>query len=141
MKGGVMKTKLRIVLAIVAVLVFSPTIVNASSEVGPEQPDQTILTPLDCGVDAQNPYRGSDGRIYTYGEVSCATKHSALKVVVGLNDGAISLASNPVYCYNTDICRVYFSRSYIANRTWYSEVSGYVGDWQAYYYSDSVYIP
>ncbi len=100
----------------------------------------TPLEYLDCGVWAYQPYRSSSNVIAS-GEVSCATNHATLHVVAGLRDNTYRYTSVSKYCYNTNYCSTSVKLSYVAGRQWQSDVSGYVGSWQAYYASAWYYIP
>lgn len=97
--------------------------------------------PLDCGVWAYEPYK-SGSWVLGKGEVSCLTSHPHLRVVVGLKDQTGDrYISRPKDCYYTSHCVKVVRLSYVGGRWWWTDVSGYTTGWNAYYRTDSVYIP
>lgn len=90
--------------------------------------------PLDCGVWPDLPYKSGSVVVGT-GEVSCDTAHPNLRVVAGIRDSSGRYWSVERQCYNTDYCSVSASLSYVSGRQWQTDVSGYVGSWNAYYSS------
>jgi hypothetical protein len=86
---------------------------------------------LDCGVWAYTPYQTGTS-VVGLAEVSCASKHSSIRVVAGLRDSAGRYNSTSKTCYNTSTCQVSTTLSYIGPRTWQTDVSGYVSSWNAY---------
>ena len=89
--------------------------------------------PLDCGVDAYNPYR-SGSTVYGKGDISCLTAHSSLKVVVEVLDtsgGHGQSVTNT--CYSASKCTATATESYTSGRGYYTATSGY-------YYNQNLYI-
>ena len=125
-----MKHKFLLVATILVVtLSMVPSGASASAKLQPPTPDVY----LDCGVWVSNPYRiGS--HVQADGEISCATSHPNLKVVVQLWDSAGNTYASVHNCTNTDSCSTYEVLIYYPDRTWKSAVSGYQGSyWNAYY--------
>jgi len=95
---------------------------------------------LDCGVWAYDPVHiGSS--VYGSAAVSCATAHATLRVVAGIRDSNNHYNSKEKYCYNASSCSISASLPYASGLNWKTDVSGYVGAWQAYYSTDWIYIP
>ncbi|HOJ01276.1 MAG TPA: hypothetical protein PLL88_06610 [Anaerolineaceae bacterium] len=116
----------------------SPIPVKADSSI---PADNEPKVPLDCGVWAYDPVR-SGSYVNGTGEISCATVHSSLKVVVGLKDWTNRYTSTTKTCYSTSYCSTTASLSYSPGRQWITDVSGYMGSyWQAYDVSSWVSIP
>lgn len=132
-----MMKKILITVLVLLGLTFISSDVNASKS----QASGVIpLEYLDCGVWAYQPHRAGSN-VSASGEVSCATNHAVLHVVAGLRDNTYRYNGVEKYCYNTDYCSASVSLSYSSARQWQSDVSGYVGSWQAYYASGWYYIP
>ncbi len=96
--------------------------------------------PVDCGVWAYNPYR-SGSYVIGEGEISCASPHPYLEVVVGVGYSSSHYASRSKSCHYTTKCHYYAFYPYTPGKTWHTDVSGYTSGWSAYYESDGVYIP
>lgn len=80
--------------------------------------------------------------MYGYGEVSCASAHQVLRVVVGLARYPGGTVSQERTCYSTSICSKTVSQPYYPGYQWQTRTSGYVDNWwNAYYQSDWVTIP
>ncbi len=131
------RSLLMLVAVVLAVSLFFTSAVAAA---GPQPPANNPDIPIDCGVWAYNPVR-SGSNVNGTGEVSCATVHATLRVVAGLRDSNNRYTSRQKYCYNTNYCSTTATLTYYAGRQWQTDVSGYVGSWQAYYASSWVYIP
>jgi hypothetical protein len=113
----------------------------AADGIGPKLVNPDI--PIDCGV-WENPPVKSGGTVYGSGGVSCATNHANLQVDVELVDGHRQFYSYPYpkTCYNTNTCSNTAYGTYIGGRYWTTEVSGFVGSWNAYIQTNpAVYIP
>lgn len=125
--------------SIIFLLLLSMTVHGVSASTGLDStsiPDEY----LDCGVWAYDPVH-IGGNIYGSGVVSCATAHASLRVVAGIRDSNNHYSSRQNYCYNTSTCSISASLPYTSGLNWQTDVSGYVGAWQAYYATDWIGLP
>ncbi len=132
-----LRKNLLITTIIVLLLSLLPTSVFAKTN-----DTTTPYAPRDCGVWAYDPAK-SGSNVNGKAEVSCASNHASLRVVAGLRDSAGRYISKSKTCYNTNYCSITATLTYVANRDWQTDVSGYVTDisWSAYYATSWKHIP
>lgn len=122
---------------LITALIF-PETVKAESKVASNFVQIIPQIPLDCGIDANTPYK-SGSNVVGVASISCATSHSSIRIVAQVIDstGRSGIASD-VTCYNTDICTATAYLSYVTGRTWKTASSGYYAGQNIYYESDYV---
>lgn len=132
-----MKNKTLLILSLVCLLLLA----NPHSIYSKDSVKNDTKEPLDCGVWVNNPVR-SGSYVNTTGEISCASSHPTLRVVVGLRDWTDRYDSISKTCYGASSCSTTMSLSYSPGRQWKADISGYMGSgWQAYDFTDWISIP
>ena len=129
----------RIVVFLIAVFVLAGTQTTTGWADPINQPEGVEAF---CQTWSNNPYR-SGTVVKGTGGVSCSSTVAQIKVVVQIRDssGRVTQPAVTVTCSNQSNCSATATLSYTGGLNYETLTSGYVGTWNGYYQSDSIYIP